>query len=318
MLGGWLVVPVTAPHNGGMGRWSDVRIGDITAALARYRPVVVVAAAIALIVAVAPGPRYSRPEAVDTSFETADGFGSVSSPTTVPPAPGVGATDPALDRGDLAAPAPSFDTSFGGGSSFGGASSFDSGSSGDFDSGPSGGSSFDGDESEAAPDTSFEPTPPALVGADPGDGSKLGVVASGWASATAGTPLGADGVPDGSLPVGKRIGQDDKRSYVKLAGQGVVLSLREKADGNRAPVGPGPVIVRACKATAEWQPGENLTFDQIPFDPDACVDGRREADGSWTFDLGSFPAAQRVDTKGFALVPGGTDAAIDYQVAFIR
>ena len=281
-----------------MDRWSDVTIGDITRALARYRPVVVSVALILAIVAFAPGARYTRPEPISQSFTPAPGpAGRATAPTTttvVPPAPGVSV--PAT--GGFETTAPSFD-------SFSGGTSFDSGST------------FTGDESSAAPDTSFEPTPPGLVGADPGDGSSLAIVGSAWATLSAGTPIGSQGVPAGSLPVGKRFDQDDKRSYIRLAGQGTVLTLVEEPSGNRAPVGTGVATVKVCKATDEWQEGEGKPIDEIAFDGEACTDAIRESDGTWVIDMGVFSPADRSSSSGFALVPGD-DAAIDFQVTFKR
>ena len=273
-----------------MSSWSDVRVGDIVAGANRYRPAAAAVVVIVLIAVFAPGPRYRRVSSEETAFTPQPVTPVVNtSPTTTAPAPGV--------TGDAGvAPGTGFDLSSGG--------SFDSGST------------FTGDEAAVAPETSFEPTPPTELGLDPGDGSALAVVASGWASVTAATPLGGEGVPQGTLPVGKRFGQDDKRSFVRLAGQGTVLTLVEDAAGARGPIGTGIAIVRVCKATSSWEEGGGQTFDAVTFDDTTCVDGLDDGSGTWSFDLGSFPADQRVDARGFVLVPGGQDADVDYQVAF--
>jgi hypothetical protein len=142
------------------------------------------------------------------------------------------------------------------------------------------------------------------------------ILASAWATSTAGVPSAASGVPDGTLPVGKRVGQDDKRSFVRLVGTATVLALAEEATGSRTPptTATGPLAVQACQVTADWEPAQGETFAQAPaYDSSRCVKGVRSDDGSWRFDLGTF--ATRTDRRGFALVPT-SDAAVDFQFAF--
>jgi hypothetical protein len=135
-----------------------------------------------------------------------------------------------------------------------------------------------------------------------------------WASQEAGTPLDTQGVPDGDLPVGTRLGQVDKASYVRLSGSESTLKLREDAAGNRAPANGEPLI-RACQITdASWKPATAEGFGSAPkYDTGACVDGKRAADGTWSFDLSNFDDA--TDARGFALVPAA-GAPVDFQVAF--
>ena len=171
-------------------------------------------------------------------------------------------------------------------------------------------------ESRNAP-ASFETPPPQdssgssnAVAVQP-----LRIVGSAWASQTAGTPLGAQGVPSGSLPVGTRLAQHDKRSYVRLSGSApsLVLTPHEDAEGQRAPE-TGTIL--ACQIIdPSWKEGsEPMTFDAAPaFESEKCAPGVRNEDGAWTFDLKSFPL--RTDARGFALIPG-PDAPLDFQVAF--
>jgi hypothetical protein len=140
----------------------------------------------------------------------------------------------------------------------------------------------------------------------------LRIVAKAWATQAAGTPLATAGVPSGSLPVGKRLGQDDKRSFVRLAGEDDVLVLAEDSAGSRTTT--GALGVQACQITdVAWRDGEAMTFDQAPkYDARSCVAGTRADNGIWTFDLSGIPS--RADQRGFALVPGA-GSSVDFQVA---
>jgi hypothetical protein len=134
-----------------------------------------------------------------------------------------------------------------------------------------------------------------------------------WASREAGTPVATTGVPDGTLPVGNRVGQIDKASFVRLTGTATVLSLVEDPNGSRAVAGNGGVQV--CRiTTSDWSAGDAISFDQAPaYDTNSCKAGQRSDDGTWTFDLSGF--ADRAGPAGFALVPTA-DAPVDFQVAF--
>lgn len=156
--------------------------------------------------------------------------------------------------------------------------------------------------------------PPAVVDAPASDaGAELRIVGKAWASQAAGTPIATVGVPPGTLPVGTRLGQVDKASYVRLGGTGTVLALAEDPEGARTTQGaPG---VQACQVTdAAWQDQEAMSFDDAPpHDAATCVAGVRGADGRWSFELTRFPF--RTDGRGLALVPAA-DAPLDFQVAF--
>ena len=143
--------------------------------------------------------------------------------------------------------------------------------------------------------------------------SPLRIRASGWSTRTAGTPLASEGVPTNALPVGRRLGADDKLSFVRLTGTATVLSLQiGPEDGQRSPEEAGVV---ACPVTSDWQPAEAMSFSNDPtYDCSSPAAGQRQPDGSWTFDLSAFP--DRTGDKGFALVPSGDDPLADWQVAF--
>ncbi len=134
------------------------------------------------------------------------------------------------------------------------------------------------------------------------------LVATAWASASAGTPLADAGVPDGSLPVGTRVGERDKFSFLRYDVAPGVVELAVDPDGSR---GIGAPLVQACRVTTSgWDSGVAMDFDEAPqWDPSACVDGRADGD-SWVFDVAGLDA-----TEGIALVPP-PDAPLDYQVAF--
>jgi hypothetical protein len=162
-------------------------------------------------------------------------------------------------------------------------------------------------------DAIFVPPPVADSAPAPGGETPLRVVAKAWASQAGGTPVATVGVPAGTLPVGTRLGQADKASYVRLSGTGTVLALTEDPQGART--SQGAPAVQACQITdAAWQEAEAMSFsDAPPHDAATCAAGTRSADGQWSFDLSRFPF--RTDTRGFALVPAA-DAPLDFQVAF--
>ena len=277
-----------------MSSLSDVTLGELRTAALRYRPVVLTVLAILVIVALTPGEeaaplrRLARP----------GGGGSVDA------APASSATAPAGGEdgaGDLAfTPAPAF----AGGGGFSIVEEGETVGPGSFevavdDDAATGGSGFTGGSFSTS--TSSAPRP-------------LSIVATAWATRTAGTPLAANGVPAGTLPVGKRLGQDDKRSFVRLDGEKSVLGLTEDPGGTRAPTG-GAAGVRACLITAPgWQEGEAQALPGPPFDENQCAVGQRANNGTWTFDLSAF--ASPSDPRGFALVPAA-GTAVDFQVAFI-
>jgi hypothetical protein len=167
----------------------------------------------------------------------------------------------------------------------------------------------------APPPASRRPDVPGDPGPAP-DAVPLTVATNLWVTRTAGTPLDAHGVPDATLPVGSRATLPDKVSFVRLAGTATALVLTEDPDGTRGDA--AAAVVAACQVLEDdWQPGEAASFEDAPtYDAAACVAGVRDEQGSWTFDLASFPETRTAAT-GFALVPGG-DAPLDVQVAFRR
>lgn len=292
-----------------MDRLANLTLRDIATSLNRYRPVVVTIVVLLLMLSVLPGPRFGRPDAT-AGFEgatfqgrraTARAPGPVA--TTTPPPPdtspiGVASPDVAPT---FSPPAPTTSRSP---SSFSGGAGFATPEA-------EGGAVAEADES-GAPETAFKPTDPASLGVPTSVARELAVVVSGWGTVTAGTPLSAQQVPPQSLPVGKRVGQDDKRSYVRLAGSGATLRLQEDPEGSRTTT--GAISIQACRITVDnWSEGGDKPFSEVPHDPQRCVLGTRASDGTWAFDLSAYD--DRADTKGFALVPA-PGSSVDFQVAF--
>ena len=262
-----------------MSALSETTLGDITSAAARYRPVALTIAAVLLALAVLPEPRFrddplaSSPTFGDGAVVRAEKSPSTDATTPIAESPPVTfAPDASFDEG--------FSDEFAGGD-FG--FSGDSEGSRGFD--PSAGSSFD----------SSRPAP-------------LMVVRSGWWSRTSGTPLATTDVPEGTLPVGKRVGQDDKRSFIELAGDESILTLKEEADGSRQQLGSPQIQI--CPITAEWEDAEGMS-ESPPYDTNSCVAGSYGDGGVWTFELTQFGAA--ADWAGFAIVPA-PGSPVDFQV----
>lgn len=169
-----------------------------------------------------------------------------------------------------------------------------------------------------APPSAAVPTPGGPVSTtvpdDRADDTGTGpaqILASGWVTANAASPVATLGVPEGSLPVGQRLGSEDKRSYVRLGGGGL-LELAEDPAGT---FNTDAAFIRACPvASAAPPPDPGTPIEDAPaFDADACVDGTRGDDGTWTFDL----AQRRRDAiTDFAIVATPTNPAATFQVAF--
>lgn len=283
-----------------MGGLSTITLGDVARALRRYQPVAIGVLILLIAFAVLPAPdrvdgaladNESLLDETRAASPAARSTGAEGAPVTTAPAPGVS------DAGV----SPSFDssapTTFSG-PSFGGGSSSSPDSSSAFPSADDPAVTFDGPS----------------IDSDPAEtGRPLRIVGSTWATRQAGTPLAAEGVPDGTLPVGFRL-TNDKLSFVRLSGDQTILTLTEDPDGLRET--NGPITVQVCAVTTEaWEDGEAIPIPEAPqWDAGSCVLGQRDAaSGTWTFDLSSFPSA--VDPKGFALVPG-EGGGLDYQVAF--
>ena len=285
-----------------MGSLADVTLGDIGRALARYRPVAITVAIILVVLAVLPGPRRAAlgslgavppPAAAATSSDVAAGEApaDASADTTVAP------SDSSSSTFDSSSSSSTFDSS-------------SSSSSSDFSSDESSFSSTDAPK----PTTDFSDDGFATPGSSSSsDLEPLSIVSAGWASTAGGTPLGSTGVTAGTLPVGKRIGQVDKYSYVRLSGEEKVLTLA-LADAGRTTT--GVVGVSICQITeAGWAEGENVPSDAAPdYDTSTCVPGDPGDGSAWTFNLVTFSSP--TDARGFALVPTGD--SIDYQVNFKR
>lgn len=285
-----------------MDRLSDVRIGDITKGLARYRPVVVTVIAILLMVAFLPGERAGRGGLVATAPPPARPVANAATPSP--------ASAPVPTDAPLAVPTATFDS---------GPPSFAVQPSGTFSTGRTFESSsgsvsappppFSGDESTAAPDAEISTTPGGFEAAKP---TPLTITARLYATLGAGTPLATQDVPDKSSPVGNRVGQEDKRSYVRLAGTATELVLTEAPKGRET---RGPALVRACQVLdADWREDKGVALTAAPkFDAGACVLGIRASDGVWSFDLSGF--ASPTDSRGIALTAApGSD--VDFQVNF--
>jgi hypothetical protein len=291
-----------------MGALSGMTFGEVLAALGRYRPVVIAVVVLVALLRVLPN---DRPEAAaSTAASVPTGPASVrTTPTTAGAAVDTAAGSVAGSTITTDAPAlSSYDTSSSPVTPFStgtyrpttpSASSPSSGGSAGSDS-PAAGTDFGG--SATSPDDQVIP---------------LRIAARAWATANgAGTPLATAGTTAGTLPVGTRLGSDDKRSFVRLMGSGKTLTLTEDPAAGRAAVN-GTASVSACQiTTGAWPEAEGESFDAAPkYDDKKCVAGTPDAQGVWTFDLSSFPSP--ADARGVALVPtpGGP---VDFQVAFKR
>ena len=285
---------------------SDLSVGDVRRVFRRYVPVAAVVAAVAVMGLTLPGPKVLGGRSLP-SFASSGSAGAGSSSSAVvaddTAVAEVAASSPADITSSLS-DAPASTTGFADSPTAPVRLPFPTATAADRDGEP------------ARSPASFEAPPPSdssspsAVTVQP-----LRVIGSAWASSTAGTPLAAQGVPAGSLPVGTRLSQHDKRSFVRLSGTAptLVLTPHPDAAGQRSPE-TGTIL--ACQIVDPgWKNGaEPLAFDAAPaYDAGKCVPGVRSENGAWTFDLKTFPL--RTDARGFALVPG-PDAPLDFQVAF--
>lgn len=260
-----------------MGSLSETSLGDITKAANRYRPVALTVGAVLIALSVLPEPKFrDNPIASTPAFgDTVESASAEQTPAAAPPA--VADSPPVTVAPDV-----TFDEEF----------------TSDFAVGDG---SF-GNESTrgfgATTDSSFDSSAPA----------PLMIVRSGWWSRTAGTPLATADVPEGTLPVGKRVGQDDKRSFIELAGEESILEMKEEAEGGRQQLGAAQL--QLCPLTAEWEDAEGMT-ESPPFDANSCVAGSYGNGGIWSFDLTQFGNAAA--WAGFAIVPAPS-APVDFQV----
>lgn len=282
------------------------KAGSLAAVLDRYRPAALAVAAIIAVVTVLPGA--DDPDSTSASAVAALPFEEVAAPEleVAAPAPEAAAEPPTLVAEPVSAPAAD-------------AAPLDDGFSdvpaappaeepAPVQEEPAPAPAEQEDSSQAAPPPAAAPAParPAAA-AEP-----LEPTTTGYASRTAGTPLAANGVPEGSLPVGLRVGVLDKASFVRLSGTAVKLVLTEVAEGTRGDA--AAATLQACQITDKgWKGEEAQSFEEAPdHDEATCAPGTRDAKGTWTFDLTAFPT--RTDDRGFALVPGD-GGATDFQVA---
>jgi hypothetical protein len=166
------------------------------------------------------------------------------------------------------------------------------------------------------PYSSFTP-PPTFAATTPTTLSTEATVALavrgfGWAASLPGTGVGPGAVPAGTMPVGVRLGELDKVSFLRLSGTADTLTLHEDTSGAREALGAG--AVRACAIVEDdWaeQPDQAMA-DAPKIDTNHCVAGE-EVDNIWTFDLSAF--ANRTGQSGFALLPTAS-APADFQLTF--
>ena len=282
---------------------AELKFGDVGRGLSRYRPVALAVVAIVVMGLTLPGPRRVTSKAFD--------IGAFDSPASAG-LPVSADVPEAATTGEVAAAVSAIDTSP---SSF--SSTFSSPAS---SSAP--GSSFDVDSGFSRSEASESSSPSTFDSSRPSTSESrsaatptpLKIVTAAWASAQAGTPLAATGVPEGSLPVGRRPGfENDKVAFVRLSGTETTLTLvpHDDATGQRS---ADAAQIHACRITTPaWAKAEAQSLDEAPkWDCAVAAVGQREEDGSWSFDLSSFP--DRDSITGFALVPAG--AGLDFQVAF--
>jgi len=164
--------------------------------------------------------------------------------------------------------------------------------------------------SPPVPATSPLPTPPTT--AEPTSEATT-VVAGGWASAYAGTPLAEFGVPEGDVVVSAHGAQPENITYLKLQGDGTPLVLQVDQSGTN--VLADLAVLRLCAVTSpSWRVGRgDVALDQAPAtDCGRAIDGVRSADGtSWTFDLS---AVDLTGATGVAIVPVAAGTSPQFHV----
>jgi hypothetical protein len=283
---------------------AELKFGDVGRGLGHYRPVALAVGAVVVMGLLLPGPRR-----VAMNDFGASGW-STSAAAVVPSAAGDSEVSAEASAAFEAIESSPSDVT----SSFASPLSPPS----------SIGSSFTSDafvtregSSESASST-FDSSTPSVSRSESSTTAASGplqVTRSAWASAQAGTPLAATGVPAGSLPVGRRPGFEiDKVAFVKLSGGSSSLKLLPHDDSAGTRNASGAAI-QACRVTTPgWAAAEAQSLEEAPaWDCAVAVLGKRADDGSWTFDLSVFP--DRADERGFALIPTGSD--LDFQVTFV-
>jgi hypothetical protein len=180
-----------------------------------------------------------------------------------------------------------------------------------FDSSDTGSDTFASTDDGSSSDTSSFDDSEFSSFDDEATSEPLTITASGYASATGGTPLEQD-PGAGILPVAATGGNTNKRTFLRLAGDETTLILKEAADGQVRSDAGG---VKACAITADWQPARGAALSAGPaYDENSCSTGVRAADGTWTFDVSNF--APLADSKGIALTPAAGTAST-FEVRFV-
>ena len=282
---------------------AELKFGDVGRGVSHYRPVLAAAAAIAVMGLVLPGPKFVASRGFDVdAFDAASSAGGLATPAAVGEAP---------QSAEVAAAVSAIDASPSTFSSF--SSPAPASSSFTVDASASRSSVEDSSSSSSSSPT-FDSSTPATTTPRRATVQPLQVVASAWASAQAGTPVAAAGVPEGALPVGRRPGfSQDKVAFVRLTGTAATLTLAPHPDAS-AHRSAEAAQIHACRVTTPgWAEAKAQAMDDAPkWDCAVAVQGFRAEDGRWTFDLTVFP--ERANATGFALIPVGD--ALDFQVAF--
>jgi hypothetical protein len=171
--------------------------------------------------------------------------------------------------------------------------------------------SFSGSSTDSSATSSdFSSTPTTTFSSDFGSDTpkQLTILRSGYASTTGGTPL-EQAPANGGLPVASTAGQDSKRSFIELGGEGSQLRLKVSTDGA---IQPDTAVIKACTlTTADWKAERGQAMPGPAFDP-ACSTGS-VLDGVWTFDLSSF--TKEALANGLAITPGA-GTGLTFQVVF--
>ncbi len=140
----------------------------------------------------------------------------------------------------------------------------------------------------------------------------LRVAEAGWSGSDGGLPAAGADVPDGSLPVSSRLGEPDRRTYVRLTGTATVLVLAVTSD----PVGSrftDAAVIWLCPITGSgWHAKKAMAEADAPA-YDCTTHGVGTAGPEqWSFDLSRFGAPSR--PNGFALV--AAPGAAEFQILF--
>jgi hypothetical protein len=189
------------------------------------------------------------------------------------------------------------------------AATFGSESTSSFDEAASSSSSASPESSASSSDFSSTNTTLAFSSDFGSDTPKQhAIVRSGYASSTGGTPLEQQPA-NGGLPVASTAGQDSKRSFIELSGEGSQLRLKVSADGA---IQADTAVIKVCVlTTSDWKADRGQPMPGPAFDP-ACSTGS-VLDGIWTFDLSSFSKEDLA--RGLALTPGA-GTGLTFQVVF--